>query len=99
MKKEDLIPIQEKIVITDPQGLRAIKDEFGSLVTSVYINASEDLIRQRAKERGDSIDEVNRWLSVDRDLFVSAPYFADIVLDADSQDMLQYMCNEIKGER
>lgn len=99
MKKEDLIPIQEKIVITDPQGLRAIKDEFGSLVTSVYINASEDLIRQRAKERGDSIDEVNRRLSVDRDLFVSASYFADIVLDADSQDMLQYMCNEIKGER
>lgn len=99
MKVNDFILSQEdKIVITDPKGLRELKNKFTNMVVSVYVNASEDLIRKRAKKRGDSIDEVNRRLSVDRDLFVSAPYFADIVLDADSQDMLQYMCNEIKGE-
>ncbi|WNM53765.1 guanylate kinase [Staphylococcus phage PG-2021_5] len=99
MKVNDFILSQEdKIVITDPKGLRELKNKFTNMVVSVYVNASEDLIRKRAKKRGDSIDEVNRRLSVDRDLFVSAPYFADIVLDADSQDMLKYMCNEIKGE-
>lgn len=99
MKINDFILSQEdKIVITDPKGLRELKNKFTNMVVSVYVNSSEDLIRKRAKKRGDSIDEVNRRLSVDRDLFVSAPYFADIVLDADNQDMLQYMCNEIKGE-
>lgn len=99
MKVNDFILSQEdKIVITDPKGLRELKNKFTNMVVSVYLNASEDLIRKRAKERGDSIDEVNRRLSVDRDLFVSAPYFADIVLDADNQDMLQYMYNKIKGE-
>lgn len=97
--KNDLLSTEDLILIIDPLGVREIKDYLGKdLVTTVYVNASEDLIRKRAKERGDSIDEVNRRLSVDRDLFVSAPYFADIVLDADNQDMLQYMYNEIKGE-
>lgn len=97
MKEEDMFPFNDQIIITDPQGLRAIKDKFKDNVVSVYIKASEDLIRKRAKKRGDSLDEVNRRLSVDRDLFVSAEYFADIVLDADNQDMLQYMYNELKG--
>lgn len=97
MKEEDMFPFNDQIIITDPQGLRAIKDKFKGNIVSVYINASHELIRERARKRGDSIDEVNRRLSVDRDLFISAPYFADIVLDADNQDMLQYMYNELKG--
>lgn len=98
MKVNDFILSQEdKIVITDPKGLRELKNKFTNMVVSVYVDASHDLIRERARKRGDSIDEVNRRLSVDRDLFVSAPYFADIVLDADNDDMLQYMYNELKG--
>lgn len=98
MKVNDFILSQEdKIVITDPKGLRELKNKFTNMVISVYVDASHELIRERARKRGDSIDEVNRRLSVDRDLFVSAPYFADIVLDADKDDMLQYMYNELKG--
>ncbi len=97
MKEEDMIPLEDLLIISDPQGVREIKDKFGGLVKTVFINASEDLIRQRAKQRGDSLDEVNRRLSVDRDLFISAPYYCDIVLDAQQDDMLQYMYNELKG--
>lgn len=98
LDKNDLLSKNDLILIIDPLGIREIKDYLGKdSVTTVYIDASESLIRERARKRGDSIDEVNRRLSVDRDLFVSAPYFADIVLDADKDDMLQYMYNELKG--
>ena len=39
MNKDDVFPFEDKIIILDPAGVRAIKDEVGhSNVTVIYIN-------------------------------------------------------------
>ena len=99
MNKDDVFPFEDRIIILDPPGLQALRDEVGyQNVTSVFINAPIDLLLDRAEERGDSVDEVHRRLHADRDLFISAQYFADIVLDPTKDDMLKYMYNELRGK-
>ena len=100
MNRDDVFPFEDKIIILDPAGVRAIKDEIGHQnVTTVFINAPIDLLVERGKLRGDSAEEVQRRLYVDRDAFISAKYFADIVLDPTKQDMLSYMYDELKGRK
>ena len=53
----------------------------------------------KTSNRGDQVDEVIRRLDIDRDYFISAKYFADIVLDPERDDMLNYMYDKIKGRR
>lgn len=87
------------IVISDPEGLRAIKKEFPrNKVVSVYIDMGKDVLLERAKQRGDSIEEVERRWRVDYDKFSSAKYYADIVLDDKVDDMVEYMEKVIKGD-
>lgn len=98
MSKDDMLPFGDAIIILDPQGVRAVKDEIGhSNVTTVYIDAPIDLLIERGKHRGDSEEEVQRRLHADKDLFISAKYFADILLDPSKDDMLSYMYDELKG--
>lgn len=100
MNKDDVFPFEDKIIILDPQGVRALKDEVGYRnVTVVYVHAPIDLLIKRGKERGDSVEEVQRRLHVDRDDFISAKHFSDIVLDASKDDMLSYMYEVIKGRK
>ena len=100
MSKDDMLPFGDAIIILDPQGVRAVKDEIGhSNVTTVFIDAPIDLLIKRGKSRGDSSEEVQRRLHADRDAFISAKYFADIVLDPTKDDMLSYMYEVIKGRK
>ena len=100
MSKDDMLPFGDAIIILDPQGVRAVKDEIGhSNVTTVFIDAPIDLLIKRGKLRGDSEEEVQRRLHADKDLFISAKYFADIVLDPTKDDMLSYMYEVIKGRK
>ena len=100
MSKDDMLPFGDAIIILDPQGVRAVKDEIGhSNVTTVFIDAPIDLLIKRGKLRGDSAEEVQRRLHADRDAFISAKYFADIVLDPIKDDMLSYMYEVIKGRK
>ena len=100
MKEDDFILLDDALVILDPKGVRELKDHIGyENITVVYINTSEELIKERASNRGDKVDEVIRRLDIDRDYFISAKYFADIVLDPERDDMLNYMYNKIKGRR
>lgn len=96
--QDDLFPFNDSLIISDPKGVRAIKDIVGSTqTTTIYIDANKDLLIERGKERGDSIEEVYRRLKVDRDDFISAKYYADIVLDPSKHDMLQYMKELLTG--
>ena len=100
MSKDDMLPFGDAIIILDPQGVRAVKDEIGhSNVTTVFIDAPIDLLIERGKLRGDSAEEVQRRLHADRDAFISAKYFADIVLDPIKDDMLSYMYEVIRGRK
>lgn len=100
MKEDDFILLGDAIIVLDPKGVRELKDQVGySNVTTIYINASDELIKQRGVNRGDSPDEIQRRLDVDRDDFISAHHFADIVLDPEAGDMLNYMYNVIRGRR
>ena len=100
MKEDDFILLDDALIILDPKGVRELKDHIGyENITVVYINASEELIKERASKRGDKVDEVIRRLDIDRDYFISAKYFADIVLDPETDDMLNYMYDKIKGRR
>lgn len=100
MNKDDVFPFEDRIIILDPQGVRALKDEVGYRnVTVVYIHAPINLLIKRGKERGDSKEEVQRRLYVDRDDFISAKHFSDIVLDISKDDMLSYMYEVIKGRK
>src|SRR5699024_3049974 len=98
MSKDDMLPFGDAIIILDPQGVRSVNDEIGhQQVTVVYIDAPIDLLIERGKHRGDSEEEVQRRLHADIDLFISARYFADIVIDSSKYDMLSYMYDELKG--
>ena len=100
MNKDDVFPFEDKLIILDPPGLKALKEEIGyQNVTSVFIDAPIDLLIERGKLRGDSAEEVQRRLHADRDAFISAKYFADIVLDPTKDDMLSYMYEVIKGRK
>ena len=100
MSKDDVFPFEDKLIILDPAGLQALKEEVGYRnVTSVFIDAPIDFLIERGKSRGDSAEEVQRRLHADRDAFISAKYFADIVLDPTKDDMLSYMYEVIKGRK
>src|SRR5699024_221736 len=58
MKEDDFILLDDALVILDPKGVRELKDHIGyENITVVYINASEELIKERASKRGDKVDE------------------------------------------
>ena len=98
LDKNDLLTFNDSILIIDPLGVREIKDYLGKdFVTTVFIDAPIDLLIERGKHRGDSEEEVQRRLHADKDLFISAKYFSDIVLDPSKDDMLSYMYDELKG--
>ena len=98
--KDDLFSFNDAVLIIDPLGVREIKDYLGkNLVTTIYLDVDEETIMKRAQRRGDSKEEIERRLSADRPLFESAKYFADIVLDPEADDMLNYMYDTIKGRR
>ena len=98
--KDDLFSFNDAVLIIDPLGVREIKDYLGkNLVTTIYLDVDEETIMKRAQRRGDSKEEIERRLSADRPLFESAKYFADIVLDPETDDMLNYMYDKIKGRR
>lgn len=100
MNKDDVFPFEDKLIILDPAGLQALKEEVGYRnVTSIFVDAPIDLLIERGKSRGDSAEEVQRRLHADRDAFISAKYFADIVLDPTKDDMLSYMYEVIKGRK
>ena len=100
MRKDDVFPFEDKILILDSAGVRALKNEIGyENVVTVFIDAPIDLLVERGKLRGDSEEEVQRRLHADRDSLVSAKYFADIVLDPTKDDMLSYMYEVIKGRK
>ena len=100
MSKDDVFPFEDKILILDSAGVRALKNEIGyENVVTVFIDAPIDLLVERGKLRGDSEEEVQRRLHADRDSLVSAKYFADIVLDPTKDDMLSYMYEVIKGRK
>ena len=100
MNRDDVFPFEDKILILDSAGVRALKDEIGyENVVTVFIDAPIDLLIKRGKLRGDSEEEVQRRLHVDRDSLISAKYFADIVLDPTKDDMLSYMYEVIKGRK
>lgn len=100
MKEDDFVLLGDAIIILDPKGVRELKDHIGyDNTTIVYINANDELIKERGSNRGDQVDEIIRRLDVDRDYFISAKYFADIVLDPEKDDMLNYMYDRIRGRR
>lgn len=99
MKKEDFVLFDDTIIISDPRGLREIKNLIGyQQVVSVFVDIPEKRILERAKKRGDSIDEVQRRLSVDHDDFASARYWADISINPDNEDILNLLFMKLKGK-
>ena len=100
MSKDDVFPFEDKILILDSAGVRALKDEIGyENVVTVFIDAPINLLIERGKLRRDLEGEVQRRLHADRDSLISAKYFADIVLDPTKDDMLSYMYEVIKGRK
>src|SRR5699024_12844520 len=92
MNKDDVFPFEDRLIILDPAGLQALKEEVGYRnVTSVFIDAPIDLLIERGKSRGDSAEEVQRRLHADRDAFISAKYFADIVIDPPNDDIFSHI--------
>lgn len=98
MKEDDMFPWEDKILVADPQGFKAVKDLLGRQAVSVYLNASKGLIMERSLARGDKPEEVSRRLEVDRDLFVSAELYADVVIDPEKDNAVEIMKSIIKGE-
>ena len=83
MKTDDLIANEDKVIVTDPMGVKAIKDIIGRQCVTVYLDTLESTIIKRSKERGDSIDEVERRLRVDRPIFQNAEIYSDVVISED----------------
>lgn len=89
---------KDSIVILDPLGVRELKDKIGAEnVVTVFLNISEDTLKQRALKRGDSLEEVDRRLDKDRDLFHNANIYCDIILE-ENEDIVKTMTKIILGE-
>lgn len=100
MSKDDVFPFEDKILILDSAGVRALKDGIGyENVVTVFIDTPIDLLIERGKLRGDSEEEVQRRLHVDRDSLISAKYLADIILDPIHDDMLRCMYDVLRGRK
>lgn len=55
------------LFIVDANGFDEIRAKYGSnIVVPIYINVKEEILRERAKERGDLIDEFERRLADDK---------------------------------
>lgn len=97
MKIDDLITDEDRVIVTDPMGVKAIKDIIGRQCVTVYLDTLESTIIQRSKERGDSIDEVKRRLKVDKPIFQNAEIYSDIVI-SENMNGLDVMTKIIKKE-
>lgn len=98
MNKDDFKLDGDSIIILDPLGVRALKDNIGSKDTvTIYLDISEDTIKRRALERGDSLEEVQRRLDDDKPLFHNANVYCDIVLNEDD-DISSILYNVITGK-
>lgn len=92
-----LTNFQSGVIVSDPRGLREIKNELGfENVISIYVNIQPETLKARALHRGDKLEEVSRRLKKDYEDFVSAPYFADIVYGED--DSFDDLVEKLRGK-
>lgn len=96
MKIEDLKDNKDKIIVTDPLGVKAIKSIVGRNCVTIFMNTSEETIHKRAKSRGDSYEEVSRRLRVDKPLFQNAEIYSDIVIE-ENDNQLYELIEKLKG--
>lgn len=56
----------KSIVIVTPEGFRELRDRYNFNTFSIYIDCDEDILKDRATERGDNPSEIDRRLKADK---------------------------------
>lgn len=75
----------DSVIVLNPYGVKQLKDQ-GISDTIVYLNVPDELIKKRARHRGDALNEVWRRLEADRKDFAGMEDIADIIIDV-TEDM------------
>lgn len=91
--KKDYKAVNNKYIILTPDGLDTIKNK-GINVISFYIDATDDVILERLKKRGDNKEEATRRFIQDKKDFEGIKQKVDFVLFNDIADYIVFSDND-----
>lgn len=77
---------ENAVAVVEKEGMKQLKKLYKSRVTTIYLSAPEELRRKRMLERGDSPENVEKRIEVDRTHFKGLENEVDFVVDI-TEDM------------
>ncbi len=87
----------EKMIVTNPVGLKKLKEFTNIHPVSFYINTDENVIWDRLMKRKDNIDEAQRRLIADREDFVGISEYVDFVFKNNGEIQPSVLAEIIKS--
>lgn len=86
----------EKMIVTNPIGLKKLKEFTNIYPVSFYINTDENVIWDRLLKRKDNIDEAQRRLIADKEDFIDIVDYVDFVFKNNGEIKPSILANMIK---
>lgn len=74
------------IIVVEPNGYSQIKKKLGYNALGIYLEASDEVLRNRMAKRGDSEDSINSRIRFDTERFASAGVVCDVIVPADESE-------------
>ena len=84
-----------KIIILNPAGFKDVKERINISYRSIYLYASDDVIRERLIQRGDNPEEAERRLQADKKDFEPIGPLVDYIIMNNGQKTIEQLANNI----
>ena len=92
--KKDLT--DDKVIILNPEGLKALKNDESLNISSFYIEVKENILRRRLKKRGDNVEKSIRRIKADRRDFRKIYRDVDYIINNNGRQTPEEIAKTIK---